>query len=316
MAVRTPVYFDGTDIKQMSTAQIDEIKKQAKYQYSLNPSVSLSYTASGGNLGTLGTDTRQTMSQTFSATNTYPTTSALNDFNATDPDVSVAYATIDQNKATSSYSVVDSNNIKFPCYLDGSNDVQPMTDSDFIDTFIKPALQSYITTDTTADSFGGIYHIQTATTYSGSTLVNANAVFLDTRIDRATVVATGTTNQTQDQPTNFASYYLFSKDGATNDYTIPLHVYDTSGDVYTPDSAAFGEVLQNMMRYCSVHVDSCRIDYAYGSGTQRGTSITDTKLTGQDLISQFINNDDYRSQAYPSSASTTVNTYYLGITIT
>ena len=214
---------------------------------------------------------------------------------------------------SSANPVEDTNNIKFPCYLDGSNDVQPMTDSDFIDTFIKPALQSYNTTDTTADSFSGIYHIQTATTYSGSTLVNANPIFTDTR-NVGTVTGV---NQTQDQPTNVTSYYLYLKDGdSTEHYDIPLHVYNTNGDVYTPDSAAFGEVLQNMMRYCSVYVDSCRIDYAYTSGTQRGVSMTDTRLNAYGTYQSIVGVDDYRAQTHPTGTATTISTYYLGITIT
>lgn len=312
MAVRTPVYFDGTDIKQMSTAQIDKIKRQAKYQYSLNPSVSLSYAASGGTLGSIN-DTRNISSSTYSNPTTYPSATAVADYTSVSPDITVANAHINENKATSSYSVVDSNNIKFPCYLDGSNDIQPMTDSDFIDTFIKPALQSLDTTDTTADSFSGIYHIQTTSTYSGSTLVNANPIFIDTR-NIGTVTGT---NQTTDQPTNVTSYYLFLKDGdSTENYDIPLHVYDSTGDLYTPDSAAFGEVLQNMMRYCSVFVDSCRIDYAYGSGTQRGTSMTDTRLNSYSTYSTFVNVDDYRAQTHPAGTATTYSTYYLGLTIT
>lgn len=314
MAVRTPVYFDGTDIKQMSTAQIDAIKRQAKYQYSLNPSVSLSYAASGGNLGTLN-DTRNTSSSTFSDVTSFSFSSgsANADFININPAVTVGNAHIDETKATSSYSVVDSNNIKFPCYLDGSNDVQPMTDSDFIDTFIKPALQSLDTTDTTTDSFSGIYHIQTTSTYSGSTLVNASPIFIDTRNDGLT----SGVNQTADQPTNVTSYYLYLKDGdSTEHYDIPLHVYDSTGDVYTPDSAAFGEVLQNMMRYCSVFVDSCRIDYAYTSGTQRGVSITNTELNSRVTSTLFVNADDYRSQAHPAGTAVTINTYYLGLTIT
>ena len=57
MAVRTPLYNDSGNIKQMTTAMVNEIVDQVVYQYSLNPGVSLSVVSSGGSLGTIS-DTR------------------------------------------------------------------------------------------------------------------------------------------------------------------------------------------------------------------------------------------------------------------
>lgn len=313
MAVRTPVYFDGTDIKQMSTAQVEKIYRKIKYLYSASTPITLDYVASGGNLGGL-TDTRKQAGSYATNPTTYPTPPSTTTVSVTEDHVS-------ETRATATYSVVDSNNRKFPCFLDGSNDVQAMTDSDFIDTFIKPALQTYLTTDTTADSFGGIYHIQSASSYSGSTLVNANPIFVDTRANAA---AYGTPiPETQDQPTNITSYYLHKKDDADSQssYDIPLHVYDGTGDIYTPDSATFNEVLQNMVRYCATFVDSCKISYALVNDsdtvyTKRGTGMVNTILNSQTLGTYFASFDDYRSQYFPAGSPITANTYYLGLTIT
>ena len=304
MAVRTPVFFNGADIQQMNTAQIDAIKRQAKFKYSESPSVTLTYASGSGSLGTIN-DTRQQSGSTLTNASAFPDASLGSQ-------ITVANAHIDENKDTNMYSVVDSNNIKFPCFLDGSNNIQPMSDSDFIDTFIKPALASYNTTNTDEDSFGGIFHIQTGTSFSGSTIVNSNPVFIDTRNDGNT----SGVNQTTDQPETVQNYYLYQKDGADNDYTVPLHVLNTGGDAFTPDSATFGEVLQNMMKYCAVFIDSCKIDYAYSSGTQRGVSITNTELNSSSQSNVQINADDYRSQEHPAGTATTVNTYFLGITVT
>ena len=53
MAFRLPLYNDSGNLKEMSTAQIDNIVSQIIYQYSLSPSVLLTVVASEGNLGTI-----------------------------------------------------------------------------------------------------------------------------------------------------------------------------------------------------------------------------------------------------------------------
>ena len=57
MAVRSPLKNDSGNIKEMSSAEVNQIIDQIVYQYSLNPSVELSVVNSGGNLGSIS-DTR------------------------------------------------------------------------------------------------------------------------------------------------------------------------------------------------------------------------------------------------------------------
>ena len=57
MAVRSPLKNDSGNVKEMTSAEVDQIVDQVVYQYSLNPSVVLSVVSSGGTLGTI-TDTR------------------------------------------------------------------------------------------------------------------------------------------------------------------------------------------------------------------------------------------------------------------
>ena len=57
MAVSQPLYYNSGNLQEMTTAMVGEIVDQIVYQYSLNPSVSLSVVSSGGSLGTLS-DTR------------------------------------------------------------------------------------------------------------------------------------------------------------------------------------------------------------------------------------------------------------------
>ena len=69
MAVRSPLKNDSGNVKEMTSAEVDQIVDQIVYQYSLNPSVSLSVVSSGGSLGSI-TDTRLqagAMSQTNSS---------------------------------------------------------------------------------------------------------------------------------------------------------------------------------------------------------------------------------------------------------
>jgi len=313
MTARTPVYFDGTDIVDMTPTQLENVYNYAKYLYSQNQSVSLSYVASGGNLGTIN-DTRKQSGATATSTSSYPTSTAVANFNAVNP-VTVGFSSINQDRTALSLSV-DSNNIKFPMYRDASNDLVAMTDSDFIDTFCVPALRTYRTTDTTADSFGGIYHIQTATSFTGSTIVNASPIFSNTRWNGST----GTAITPLDNPTTLTNYYLYEKTfDSTNqkDFDIPAFVYDSTGDVYTDDSAGFSTILEQMVRWTASHGTTGRITYQYSSGdAQRGSSMTDTAYNSLGTYQTFVSSDNYRAQTHPAGSITTVATHYLGITIT
>ena len=57
MAVRSPLYYNSGNLQEMSSAMVDQIVDQTVYQYSLNPSVSLSVVSSSGSLDAIS-DTR------------------------------------------------------------------------------------------------------------------------------------------------------------------------------------------------------------------------------------------------------------------
>ena len=57
MAIRSPLYYNSGNLQEMTPAMVTEIVEQAVYQYSINPSVSLSVVASSGNLDAMS-DTR------------------------------------------------------------------------------------------------------------------------------------------------------------------------------------------------------------------------------------------------------------------
>jgi len=321
MALRTPLKFNGTDIVEMSDAEVADIQRQVKHLYGSDPAIKLTYVASSGTLGAI-IDTRATAGAYTNYSYTFSPGSV-------GPFVSVSHAKISQNayagdSATAFNALAttaDTDNIAFPCYYDSANVIiNAMTDSDVLDTFIKPALASYATSSND-DSFGGAYHLQTATTFSGSQLVNTNPIFFDTRADASAYTAAGMT-ETQDQPTTITNYYLHKvTPAASAAFNIPLHVDSTDGTLSTPDSAAFNGVLANMVRYASKNITGAKISYAFyndsdTTGTQRGTAIVNTQLNAFTKTQLLVNANDYREQNYPSGTAVTINTYYLGVTVT
>ncbi len=57
MAVRTPLYYVSGNLREMDAGMITDLQNLAIYEYSQNPSVTLSVSGSGGNLTSIN-DTR------------------------------------------------------------------------------------------------------------------------------------------------------------------------------------------------------------------------------------------------------------------
>ena len=305
MAVRTPLYNDSGNIKQMTSAMVDEIVDQCVYQYSLNPSVALSVVSSGGSLGTIS-DTRLqagAMSSSATATPSEATT-------AEPSTVTVNYAKIDSSSA--SVTPTTDTGKTWPCYYNASNQIQAMSITDVRDTFLHPAID-LLTSGSTGTSQGGTYHISTSTSVSGSSLVSSTAVFQDTRANTSLYTAGGIP-ETLDQPTTITSYYLHKITGADSSYTLPFFINaDNNIQIYA--EATFESLLQEWMRYTAASsTDGYSISYSYTTGTNRGTGMTDTKLDGSgNYQTRFVNANDYRAQEFPNGSPQTQNTYYLKI---
>ena len=95
MAVRTPLKNDSGNVKEMSSAEVDQIVDQIVYQYSLNPSVALSVVGSGGSLGTI-TDTRLQAGAASTSTTAFPSEATT----AEPSTVTVNYSKIDSSTAS------------------------------------------------------------------------------------------------------------------------------------------------------------------------------------------------------------------------
>jgi len=310
MAVRTPLKNDSGNVKQMTSAEVNEIIDQTVYQYSLNPSVSLSVVSSGGSLGTID-DTRLQAGAASTSTTAFPSEATT----AEPSVVTVSYSKIDQSVASIS-PTTDTGKI-WPAYYNASGHIQAMSLQDVKDTFLHPAID-LLTAATTTSQQAGTYHISSTTSVTDSTEVSGanTAIYLDTRADTSQYTAGGI-GETLDQPTTITSYYLQRVDGVNTTFTNPFFI-NASNHLQEYATATFQSLLSEWIRYTAASsTDGYSIRYnlgTSGSGNERGSGMGDTRLNGSGNYQQrFVNADDYRAQESPNGTPTTINTYYLRI---
>ena len=311
MAVRSPLKNDSGNVKEMTSAEVNQIVDQIVYQYSLNPSVSLSVVSSGGSLGTI-TDTRLqagAMSQTNSS---FP-----NEATTAEPSVvTVSYDKISQSIA--SVSPTADSGKTWPAFYNASGHIQAMDLDDVKDTFLHPAI-NLLTSASIGTQQAGTYHISTTSSVSGSTLVSATPVFLDTRADTSAYSNAGLENasgEALDQPTTITSFYLQRVDGTDNSYINPMFI-NPGNNIQEYSGTNFKSLLQGWIRQtAAASSDGYKITYslgASGAGQTRGSGMSDTRLNGSGNYQTRQVSDDYRAQEFPDGTPTSISTYYLRI---
>lgn len=303
MAVRQPLYYNSSNqIQAMTTAMVDEIVDQIVYQYSQNPSVTLSVVGSSGSLDAMS-DTRLQAGAASTSATAFPSEATT----AEPSVVTVSYDKITETRATVT-PTADTGKI-WPVYYNSSNQIQAMNLTDVKDTFLHPAID-LLSSGSTGTQQGGTYHITT----SSAGAVSATAVFANTQADTSAYTAGGI-GETLDQPTTLTSYYLHQLAGSDTSYTLPLFV--TGSDMLQSfPEATFESLIQEWIRYTAVSsTDGYSISYNInGSGNNRGSGMADTRLNGSgNYQTRFVNTDDYRAQEFPNGTATTINTYYLKI---
>ena len=308
MAVRTPLINDSGNIKQMSSAQVDEIVDQVVYQYSLNPGVTLSVAGSGGNLSAMS-DTRLQAGAASTSATSFPSEATT----AEPSTVTVNYQRITSTNA--SLTPTADTGKTWPAYYNSSGHIQAMNLQDVKDTFLHPAID-LLTTGSTTTQQAGTYTIATSTSLSGATNVSSTAIYSDTRADTSAYTAGGI-GETLDQPTTITNYYLHRVDGSNTSYTSPFFI-NASNNLQEFSTTTFNSLLQEWIRYTAASsTDGYAISYSIGtsgSGNTRGSGIVDTKLNGSGNYQQrFVNANDYRAQEFPNGTPTTINTYNLRI---
>lgn len=306
MAIRAPLYYSAGNLKEMTSAEVNEIVSQIIYQYSLAPSVALSVVGSGGNVGSI-TDTRQQAGVVSTDASAFPPESTT----AEPSTVTVTYDKI--NMTTNSGSAPTDSGKTWPVYRTATNNIQAMSLQDVKDTFLHPAIDLLVSASLGTDQ-GGTYHIDTSNNVSGSTLVSGTAVFVNTQAD-TTAYSPGTIgDHALDNPTTIQNYYLHQLNGANNTPKTPLYV--TAGnDLREYVTADFNTLIGNALKYtAAASVDGYKITYSYSSGTNRGSGMADTILTGSgNYQTRQVGGDDYRAQEFPNGSASTSNTWFLKI---
>lgn len=305
MAVRSPLYWDGSDLKEMSSAMITEIVDRTVYLYGSNPSANVTVVSSGGNISPNMTDTRMTAGAYSTRVDRFPTEGET----AEPGNVTVTYDKISQSNNSVS-APTDTNNKAYPVYWNGT-DIQAMNATDVFDTFIDPAIDDLID----GNDRSGTYRIHTSTSLSGHTLISGTAVFTDTRANTGAYTSGGIP-EALDQPTTISNYYLFRTDqGSSPSVTVPLQI-DSSNNLQEYSSSTLNLMLLAELRHHTVNTTGSRILYSVnGTGNNRGSGMVNTKLNGGgNYQTKFQNVNDYRAQEFPNGTAVTVSTWFLKIT--
>ena len=306
MAIRAPLYYSAGNLREMTSPEVDEIITQTIYQYSLAPSVALSVVSSGGNVGSI-TDTRQAAGVHSTDASAFP-----NEATTAEPTtVTVTYDKI--QSTTNSGSAPTDSGKTWPCYRTATNNIQAMSLEDVKDTFLHPAIDKLVAATLTTEQ-GGTYHINTSNNVAGSTLVNGTPIFVNTQADTTAYDPTTIGDHALDNPTTIQNYYLHRLDGNNQSTLTPLYV--TAGnDLREYVTADFNTLIGNALKYTAgSSADGYKITYSYSSGTNRGSGMADTILTGSgDYQTRQVGGDDYRAQEFPNGSASTSNTWFLKI---
>ena len=306
MATRNPLIYNGSDLIEMTSAQVDAVIDNIVYQYSLSPSVTLSVVGSSGSLGAIS-DTRLQAGAISNSSSSFPGSGTTQDPQT----VTTNYDKVSQTVA--SVTPTADTGTTWPVYYTSGGEVHAMPIADIKDTFLHPAID-LLTASTTTTQQGGTYFISSSASVSGATEVSGSntPVFVDTRANTGAYAAGSIGDHSQDNPTTITSYYLQRVNGATSSYESLMNI-DGSNHLQQSGSA-FDTLCQEWIRAtASGSTDGYTIRYNFnGSGTTRGTGMANTILDGSSYNTRQVG-DDYRAQEFPAGSVTTAATHVLKI---
>ena len=301
-----------------------QVLRRIAYLYSLNTTVSLSVVNSGGNLGTIS-DIRQQAGASTSQTSAEGGFASA----ANTPDISsisTNYARITQTVSSSPPALpTDTDLHRFPLVMTTTDgDLQSMDLTDCYEYFIAPAM-AIIQNGTVDANSGGMYHISTSSSVSGSTLVSSTPVFIDTRADAAAYTSDGI-GETQDQPTTINNYYLHKVTPAANTPSfMPVYWSYANSDIREMSLSMFDDIFGPMIQNAAVNgtgdvdFDSVLRYNINGAGNTMGTVMADTYLSGSSAsgyTTRFVSTSDYRTQEFPNGTPATNASHTLKATLT
>lgn len=179
MAVRRPLYNDGNNLREMTSAMVTAIQSRCVFLYAGSPSVTLTVVGSGGSLGSMS-DTRLQAGIAQEGTGDEDATHGdAGDFPATGGAPQITPIVFDKiNQVNASISTpTDTSNRLYPVYFDGA-DIVAMSAADMFDTFITQAIDDIVGNHVTKH---GTFLIDTSSSKTGHTLISGTPVFTDTR---------------------------------------------------------------------------------------------------------------------------------------
>jgi hypothetical protein len=317
MAVRSPLYVSGGNLISMSFGEIEEYRQKATFLYSQNPTAVLTVVANSGALIDAMSDTRTQAGAASQSASAFVYASGT----AEPSTVTVSYDKVNlAYTASGSVGQTTDTGTSFPVYYDNSTGaIRAMNLTDFLDTFIYPSIIT-MSSSTESAATAGTYTVTTsATAASNYTKVSGDdtPIFTDTRADTGSYSAAGIP-ETLDQPTTITNYYLHRREGTDNTPSrIPLYI-NSSNNLQEFSASSINTLVGDWLRFTAAH-DTSGYKLSYnigtsGSGSVRGTTMTDTKLDGSGLFAQLqVNIDDYRSQEFPNGTAQNISLYNLRI---
>ena len=323
MAIRFPLYYDRSNgsLKRITEAERATIVAAAIYEYGASPSVQLSRVSSGGTLGTLTDNRYKASATTESAGNSTPGHQTYDGSGSDDYSEpgSIINVDVDYDRITQTVESLSSPNRARPIYYDGSNNIKHMTQADFQDTFIKPAIDLLVDGNDRA----GIYRIHTASSLAEHSTISSNVVFRDTSADISDFQSSNA-SETQDQKETVNNYYLLLKSNESNpDNKALMHAYaDGNLREFAPNH--FRTLLSDEIRYAATALTDYKIRYGYNggshsfSGQNKGSSMVDSRYNSSTVASTYYDttgsaDDRYRTQRHPSGSRVTITTYRLRV---
>ena len=316
MTVRIPVKYDGTNIVEMTTGERTEWHAYIAYLYAQAPTVTLTVVSGSGTLTPSLTDTRLKAGAASQASDAF-----VAEGSTAEPATvtGTAYDKITGPTFNTDGSAAgDLGALGYPLYIN-SNNLQVMTQADYVDTFIYETLDAMIAASETAAT-NGTYTIATAASVTNYTEVSGagTAVFIDTRADTSAYAASGIP-ETLDQPTNVTSFFLQRQNRARAFPTAACLFADSNGDIsqgpLAADDSTFNAALAVDIKFRAAEDDAGhKLSYNInGSGNTRGSAIVDTRLDGAGNFQTRQVSDDYRSQEFPNGSAATIGTNTLKI---
>ena len=339
MAIRRPLAVQpndgdpaGLQIFEMAGGGVTNIHKFATYAYGQDPSVNIEINGSNGTLMS-----GQPFVDTYYVAGAYST--RVDRFATAAETANIVLTTDNYNRMryvvdSVSLPTGDTNNTQYPLYLynpvgtygaDNPNNVnthmRAMSRQDFIDTFVIPGLNQMV-----ADGFyngtqnkeqNGTLFLTTSSNPSNATLVSNTPAAVNSEANVAAYTASGIPEAVKQ--TNDVNYYVAKVDFPATAYelydnvllTWDLPLYFNAGDemVYQHTPTSWANLLGPWLRYYMATSNSgYNYSYNLSSGTQKGSTYVDTRLTNSSTYQQrFVNANDYRTQEFPNGTQTTIS---------